>query len=148
MNHTVAWRIASAKYSKVEAFSGEGGMISGGRWNTLGTRMTYTSDSLALATLEIYLRLGRSLRHKNFKAYKIEIPDAMIRFAVKMTGTISKDDSRKIGDDWIEKGESCLMVVPSAIIPAESNCLLNPEHPDFEKIIIHDAEDAYFDPRL
>jgi hypothetical protein len=38
--------------------------------------------------------------------------------------------------------------VPSAIIPAAANFLINPSHPDFVRVEIGPAERFSFDPRL
>src|SRR6185437_10000819 len=46
-----AWRVCRAKYAK-NALDGEGARLAGGRWNAKGTRLVYTSESVALATLE------------------------------------------------------------------------------------------------
>lgn len=43
---------------------------------------------------------------------------------------------KKAGDRWIKNQESVILKVPSAIIPVENNYLINPLHPDFEKIVI------------
>jgi hypothetical protein len=40
------------------------------------------------------------------------------------------------------------LALPSAICPADTNFLLNPEHPDFKRIRIHPSIDFDFDPRL
>jgi RES domain-containing protein len=39
-------------------------------------------------------------------------------------------------------------VVPSAVIPQEVNLLINPDHRDFSKLIIHPPVEFVFDPRL
>lgn len=39
-----------------------------------------------------------------------------------------------IGADWIRGSQEVGLRVPSAIIPQEWNILLNPAHPDFQKI--------------
>jgi RES domain-containing protein len=38
--------------------------------------------------------------------------------------------------------------VPSAVVPAESNVLINPRHPAFEEIEIHGPVDPEIDDRL
>jgi len=48
----------------------------------------------------------------------------------------------------VEKGKSCVLVVPSALSPRENNRLLNPRHSDFEKIVILPAEPLSDDPRM
>lgn len=41
------------------------------------------------------------------------------------------------------------MRVPSAVIPQEENCLLNPRHPDFDlKWVISGPHSFHFDSRL
>jgi RES domain-containing protein len=39
-------------------------------------------------------------------------------------------------------------VVPSAVIPNEPNYLLNPTHPEFQRIKIGSPQPFAFDPRL
>jgi RES domain-containing protein len=37
--------------------------------------------------------------------------------------------------EWIKAGCSAALRVPSALLPQESNFLLNPEHPDFDRLV-------------
>ena len=41
-----------------------------------------------------------------------------------------------------------VLVVPSVLIPGESNYLINPGHPNFGKLRIGAPEPFEFDPRL
>jgi RES domain-containing protein len=41
-----------------------------------------------------------------------------------------------------------MLIVPSAVIPAESNYLLNPRHPEFTRIRAGRVEPFGFDPRM
>jgi RES domain-containing protein len=52
------WRIVKAKHA-AHAFDGEGARVEGGRWNSPGSPVVYTSQSAALATLEVLVHLGR-----------------------------------------------------------------------------------------
>jgi RES domain-containing protein len=45
-----AWRIVKEKHATV-AFSGEGAAKSGGRWNSRGVPVVYTSSTKSLAAL-------------------------------------------------------------------------------------------------
>ncbi len=85
----------------------------------------------------------------------IEIPEAV---AVE---TINEDELPKnwqdfdaylhcqqLGDAWLNSLKSAVLSVPSAIVPQEHNYLLNPQHPDFQKIKLLSAEDFVFDPRI
>ncbi len=48
-----AWRLIKAEHAD-DAFAGEGARRGGGRWNSKGVRVVYTSGSLSLATLEVW----------------------------------------------------------------------------------------------
>jgi RES domain-containing protein len=43
---------------------------------------------------------------------------------------------QKLGDAWLEAGETAVLAVPSAVIPMEKNYLLNPSHPEMKGIQI------------
>ena len=43
---------------------------------------------------------------------------------------------QQIGQAWTLTAHAAVLAVPSAIIPIELNYLLNPQHPDFQKIQI------------
>lgn len=53
-----------------------------------------------------------------------------------------------VGDDWAARGEKPVLRVPSAIVPAESNYLLNAAHSDFGRLTISPAILYRFDSRL
>jgi RES domain-containing protein len=54
----------------------------------------------------------------------------------------------RLGDDFVERSEHCILLVPSAIAPRENNWLVNPQHPDFKKITGRDIEPLNHDPRM
>jgi RES domain-containing protein len=55
---------------------------------------------------------------------------------------------KEYGDLWIEKGETAILCIPSAIVPVENNYLINPIHPDFQRLVISPAETCSIDPRI
>ncbi|MEO8418131.1 MAG: RES family NAD+ phosphorylase [Methylophilaceae bacterium] len=63
-------------------------------------------------------------------------------------GFDAREDLQKIGDDWLHNQESAVLGVPSAVIPAEYNYLINPYHPDFSKIDIRKPAPFNTDQRL
>ena len=148
-----AWRLIKAEHAD-DAFAGEGARRGGGRWNSKGVRVVYTSGSLSLATLEVMV-------HTHFYStlkYYVCIP---IDFDPSLSQSITIEDLpdnwktdpipqsiKKVGDRWIQNHESVILKVPSAIIPVEYNYLINPSHLDFEKVIIHSPQKFAFDPRL
>jgi RES domain-containing protein len=55
---------------------------------------------------------------------------------------------QRIGDAWVQASTSAVLSVPSAVVPAERNYLLNPAHPDFERIEMGEPRPFRFDQRL
>jgi RES domain-containing protein len=60
----------------------------------------------------------------------------------------SRGRLQAIGADWIKRNSSAVLAVPSSVIPAETNYLLNPLHPSFKKIEIGEAQEFLTDLRL
>jgi RES domain-containing protein len=55
---------------------------------------------------------------------------------------------RQIGNAWFASGRTVVLGVPSAIVPEETNYLLNPQHKGFKKIRVSAPRPFAFDPRL
>lgn len=53
-----------------------------------------------------------------------------------------------IGDAFAAGRESAILVLPSALVPSESNWLINPLHPEFAEIRVHPAEPFHYDARF
>ena len=53
-----------------------------------------------------------------------------------------------VGDEWLQSGRSLALRVPSAVVPAEENVLVNPEHPEFEAVTVDGPFDPEVDDRL
>ena len=71
-----AWRIVKEKHAGT-AFDGEGARLYGGRWNSRGTRVVYTSEALSLAALENLVHLTPTVAFK-YVAIRIEFDDALV----------------------------------------------------------------------
>jgi RES domain-containing protein len=148
------WRICRRRYA-VEAATGEGARLYGGRWNSRGVRVVYASTSLALAAVETFVNLEPNLRPADLISIEGAIPDAVETVRLDLEALPKKwdrtrDESlRRFGDDWIRDGKkSVALLVPSAAIPGEWNVLLNPVHRDFPKIQFRDPIPFEFDVRM
>ena len=53
-----------------------------------------------------------------------------------------------IGDEFVERREAAILIVPSALVPSESNWLINPAHPQFGLIRVQPPEPLQYDERL
>lgn len=143
---------ASLKYP---ANSGAGAALHGGLWNSPGVEIVCTAESIALAVLEIVVNF--SVLPKDFGLTRISIPEDIQMaetFAVVERLPLGWDDplpareTQEIGSRWVEHNADAVFVVPSAIIRFELNYLLNPKHPDFQKIGFDAPLPFHFDPRL
>lgn len=56
--------------------------------------------------------------------------------------------TQRIGDSWVTRGRTAILAVPSALIPSETNYILNPKHRDFAKIRISKPQRFAFAPRV
>lgn len=150
----VAWRLTSARRAET-AFIGEGSMRQSGRWHRTGTRCVYTSSALSLAALEVMVHSGGGRPAIPFIAFKVEIPDDVT--VSTAPEWLMADDWRafpaparlaEFGTSWVNSMAAAVLRVPSAVSPREFNFLLNPVHPDFERLAISAGESYEFDERL
>ncbi len=141
---TRAWRIVRKKRLS-DAFTGEGARLGGGRWNHVGTPVVYVSETLSLAALEIFVHFTRKNMKisKSLVAVPINIPDSLKIEDVSIKdlnadwrASPPSNSTKDIGTEWVKKGSSSVLRVPSAIVPDEYNLVLNPKHGDFIKIKI------------
>ena len=143
------WRLSEGKHAP--GLDGEGARLWGGRWNSVGLPVVYTSDSLALAALEVLVHLPRIERRKDelppYLAIGVEIPDVLIADPLYPAG-IPSDESAALGDAWLASQSSLAVIVPSRVIPLERNLLLNPRHPAMAGVTVAVAEPFVFDDRL
>jgi RES domain-containing protein len=136
------------------AFDGEGARIYGGRWNSPGKRMVYTSGSLALAALETLVHLDVALPLPRFLAFSLQlsandIASADLPVSYSLNGPLPDlTETRRLGDAWLDAGRHLALSVPSAIIPQEFNLLINPLHPRFTDLVIAPPVAFAVDARL
>jgi RES domain-containing protein len=115
----------------------------------------YTSGTLALAALELFVHLDVPEAAENLVAVPADIP-ASLPFTsipasdlpVRWRQYPAPDGLADVGARWAQQARTAVLAVPSAIIPLEQNYLLNPSHPAFAKIRIGRPERFSFDPRM
>jgi RES domain-containing protein len=148
-----SWRIVKAKRSAA-AFDGEGARKTGGRWNSPGFAAVYTSATPSLAALEILVHVPRSELLLAYVLFSAQVPEDLIevvdprRLPPNWRDSPIPPQEQAVGDEWLRGGRSAVLQVPSAIVPQESNYILNPAHEGFSRIRIGDAETFELDRRL
>lgn len=146
----MVWRLSKQKYAAT-AFSGEGGLYVAGRWTPKGYRAIYTSESLALASLEVFVHAETSniplvgLRAYLNEPVVEEVPAEEL--PVNWQETSAYLQLQAIGAAWLKNLTAPILKVPSAIVPVEYNYILNPAHPDLQ--IVTEPPIAFqFDRRM
>ena len=147
-----SWRVVKWRFAS-EAFDGEGARISGGRWNSAGHAVVYTSATTSLGLLENLVHTKARLRRFYF-AFPVT-------FDANLVETVEPRELpagwrtlpapftlKQIGDEWVDTMRSCILEVPSVIVPHESNFILNPRHPEFASLEIGQPIDLEIDSRL
>lgn len=148
------WRLTTKRYADT-AFSGMGNRKAGSRWVPEGYLAVYTSEHLSTAVLENLVHMDPAHFTSNHVMIAADIPDTLTMDAISVESLESDWQVRyedevlqQVGKDWIARGQSAVLIVPSAVVPYERNVILNPSHPDFASITLHPSEPFFFDGRL
>ena len=120
-----------------------------------GNRLSYGSEHQSLAMLEYFVHLDRDDSPGDLVLAIAEIPDGVTRERVEVKNLPAKwresaapPELTRIGDEFAQRADHCILLVPSVLAPNENNCLINPEHPDFKKIVFRQVEPLSYDPRM
>lgn len=157
----------------VNDLSGEGAYLYGGRWNSKGTRMLYTAESMALAMLEALAHVTMVNQQRGYCRVVLEAPGLVGHQPGNLVETelqpapenwfkqIDADDLpadfrsnpgpdalHEIGDEFIAEGKYLALKVPSVVVPDSFNYLLNPGHSLFANIIRVSSSPVVFDQRI
>jgi len=147
-----AWRLTKTKLI-AGAWDGEGARKSGGRWNSVGIAVVYTSGTLSLALVEVLVHLPSGILPA-YSAVRVDFDDSMVTavgprdLPANWRDYPPPPDTKAIGDLWVAQGSSLVLRVPSVIVPTEFNYVLNPAHPAFADLTIGEPMPFPFDPRL
>jgi len=147
----IVYRLANRGY--IMDLAGTGGLFGSGRWHDKGTRILYTSESFALAKLEV-LANTKSIP-KNYALIRIEIPDDIEHEELTIEDLPANwntfphpKELKAFTEEWIRENKYLVMRVPSVHSPYEWNYLINPLHLDAGRIKIIENRPHDFDTRL
>ena len=152
------WRIAkeTPKYP-ADDMSGGGAAAAGGRWNLKTCPVVYASSSIALACLETLAHIGTGIAARNRYLIEITVPPRvwkarrtlpLAELSPQWSAEPPGSYSMALGTEWAQEGSTALLVVPSVLIPEETNVLVNPNHRDAKKITARVVRQFVYDPRL
>lgn len=149
----IVYRLARAKFC--QDLSGRGAELTGGRWNSKGIPMVYTSSSRALCMTEIAVHMPLGILPADYFLITISLPnDAPMaaynekNLPVGWNSFPHKNVTQAIGDKFIKDEKFLVLKVPSAVVQGDYNYIINPRHKSMAKVKIEDIEDFRFDERL
>jgi RES domain-containing protein len=157
------WRLTKKKHLAT-AMTGQGAKENGGRWNSIGTPIVYTSENIALSVLDTLANRDKLKTLRTVLILDIHIPDDLIlsldealkKLSVRLNKYWYEEEldprwvssSQKVGNEWQKSGISCVLMVPNTIVRMEHNLLVNPDHLDFKRVKVKGEEPFSFDKRL
>lgn len=148
----IVYRLSKEKYKN--DLSGKGAELAGGRWNSKGVAMLYTSESRALCLAEIAVHIPIGMLPKDYFLIEIEIPENSI---FTISGKQLPSDwhsfphssaTQDLGDKFIAQNEFLILKVPSAVVKGDFNYLINPRNSLVNEAKISRTESFQFDKRL
>jgi RES domain-containing protein len=146
------WRLYRTRHGP--GLDGIGGIFADGRWHILGERVVYFGGSAAIVVLERLAHTDPDLLPNDLRLARFEFFEPVLETKVEEFAALpanwnqDENATRRIGGRWRLHGSSCLLAVPSAILPEEVNFVLNPEHPDAKRLRLVRERRFAFDPRL
>ena len=149
---TRAFRVVKKRWTKT-AFDGEGARQWGGRWNSPGRPAVYCAGHVSLAILEVVVNADLALA-PYYVVIPVDFDEALVesldptRLSASWRRHPAPAAVVALGDEWLREERSAILRVPSVVVPAEPNFILNPLHPAFREIEIGKAEVLEVDARL
>jgi RES domain-containing protein len=140
------YRVCRSIHARLD---GEGARRVGARWNSPGHAVVYMAQNISLAVLENLVHMSKEDFPVGYITVSALIPDGL--------SVLSEDDftrdhpaigQKELGDLWLASAGSAVLRVRSAVISDEFNFLLNPQHPEFKKIVVEPPVPFVFDERF
>lgn len=148
------YRLLRRAFAASGPFSGEGSFLHGSRWSSPGTRLSYASLHRSLAILEYRAHIDPAFAPEDLVIATLTLPDDIPvvpapPLPAHWRNSPPPEELRNIGDRFVTEAVAALMLIPSVIVPEESNALINPLHPDFSRAQIAPEFAAFrYDTRL
>jgi RES domain-containing protein len=147
------WRLTRRLHAvpPADAYSGVGAERAGGRWNQAGTPAAYAASGRALAALEYLASLDPEDLPNDLVFVGAAFDERDLELGDPPSGWDALDSraATRYGETWLRSSSSLVLGVPSAVIKAERNYIINPASPRMKALrVVPDVEDFVFDARL
>jgi RES domain-containing protein len=149
------WRLSSQR--RARDFDGGYGLSNNGRWNTKGRPVTYCSTVPSLAALEKRVHVVDPSLLPRQTLVEYHVPDDIVPHTIPIGAlpddwTTRETHTQTLGDQWLDKCQEAILVVPSVIVPIDGapdrNVLINHRHTASSRITIVAVTPFTLDPRL
>jgi len=147
------YRITKERYA--DDLAGTGARLYGGRWNSKGVPVVYTSHHRSLCLLEMLVHAPVDILPADLRMVTIRIPEGLTVYEVtprqlpaEWRGYPYDSLTRDIGDNLLKSGDYALIRVPSAIVEEEWNWLVHPGFVSSTEISITEMKPLYLDERF
>lgn len=140
----ILWRIATAtRLFDPTDLSGAGAAKNPGRWNAAGDAILYAAPAISLAVLETAAHIDDAGLPLNRYLVELLVPDdvwnarrtlSIATLPATWSAIPVAAGSVTVGSEWLASYTTALMAVPSVIVPEEFNVLVNPAHPDSQRV--------------
>ena len=147
-----SWRVVRPDLA-ARALDGEGARKWGGRWNSAGRAVVYTAATTSLGLLEKMVH-AESVLPPIYSAIPVTFDRDLVEtiepgaLPVDWRAVPAPRPLQVLGDAWVDSMRSCVLEVPSVVVPHESNFVLNARHPGFASIAIGEPIELAMDARL
>ena len=133
-------RILRRRFAGANPFDGEGSYLYGGRWSSVGTRLSYAAVNRSLCILEYLAHIDPLFLPDDLVIATLEIPEDLASLRTPPLPPEWKQypappSLREIGDSFVLEGQAALLFLPSVLVPEEQNILINPAHADFAEMV-------------
>ena len=152
MADAILWRIARRAYALDKL--GLGAREAGGRWNRTGTAVIYAGCTVGIAALEKFVHLAGVIP-ADLVLVRVTLPDGTSSEAPSAAELPPGWDalypgpaSMEFGTQWAQEKRSLILYVPSAIVPEETNGVINPAHSEFATVRMEIEREFHYDSRM
>ncbi len=126
-----------------------------GRWHILNQHVLYFGSSLALCILELRangvsfetIRLEYHYAALEIDTEKFLVEEVSKSF-YKKNWTLNRQSTQDYGNNWYKNGTALILKVQSAVLPIESNLILNTTQSDFSRLNFSKPEAIPLDKRV
>jgi RES domain-containing protein len=133
-------------------FSGKGAALDEGRWHSTGQEVIYASEHYSTAMLE-KLAYANGIMPPNQHFVEIDVPagvsyEVVTKDTIENWSSLDGKNAREFGSRWLAEARSALLIVPSRVAREENNVLINPRHPEAQRIECGLEKPVWWDKRL